>query len=160
MNLLRRRTGKNKEHWKEIESVAKTGIYSGHVPADEFFCSFSNYGQNQVLIIPKKNLICNIGVGSDAEHGDSLRRLPKAIRQVYYMQTYEIEFPLKHTNYVIPDEYYEKERNKILGVGHPLRSFYRKIERIFLVLLDFDFVYLVKKIKLKLQVKAGNIVEK
>lgn len=160
MDLLQKRTGKNKEHWSEIYSVAKNGIYAGHVPADEFFCSFSNYGQNQVLIIPKKNLICNIGVGDDAEHGDLLRRLPKAIRQVYHMQTYELEFPLKHAKYVIPDEDYEKERNRILGVGHPMISFFRKIERVLLVLSDGDFKYIIKKIKLRVQIKEGNIVEK
>lgn len=160
MNLLKKRTGKNKEHWKEIESVAKYGTYSGHVPADEFFFSFSNYGQNQVLIIPKKNLICNIGVGNDAEHGDSLKRLPRSIRQVYHMQTYEMEFPLKHAKYVIPDIEYEKERNKILGVGHPGICFLRKIERTLLVLGDLDFKYILKKINLKLQIKAGNVVEK
>lgn len=160
MDLLKRKTGRNKEHWKEIDSVAKYGTYSGHVPADEFFFTFSNYGQNQVLIIPKKNLICNIGVGSDAEHGDSLKRLPKAIRQIYHMRTYELEFPLKHAKYMIPDEKYEKERNKILGVGHPFIRFLRKLERTWLVIYDLDLKYVIKKIRLIQQKKSGKIVEK
>lgn len=160
MNLLVQRTKEYKIHWKEIESVARTGGYSGHVAGDEFYLSFSNYAQNQVVIIPKKNLICNIGYGDDAEHGDSLKRLPKAIRQVYNMPTYELEFPLKHAHYVIPDENYAKKRNRILGFGHPILCFFRKIERGFLVLREGDFSYFLSKIGLIMKKKLGNFVEK
>lgn len=160
MKLLKKRTGKNKVHWKEFNDVALYGKYDGHVPADEFFCSFAVYGQNQLLIIPRKNLICNIGVGNDAEHGDSLKRLPKVIRQVYHMEAYELEFPLKHAKYLIPDEDYEKKRNYILGVGHPVLCFFRKIERTLLILGDNDWKYLLNKIEKKLRIKAGKIVEK
>lgn len=160
MEQLKKKTGKCKVHWKEIESVARTGVYDGHVPADEFFCSFACYGQNQLMIIPKKNLLCNVGVGSDAEHGDTLKRLPRAARQFYYKETYELEFPLKHAKYVIPDEHYEEVRKRILGVGHPALVFFRKIERLLLVLADFDFAYVAKKIKKKIQIKSGKLVEK
>ena len=160
MNLLDQRTRKFKDNKKEIHSVAKTGTYSGHVAGDEFYMSFANYAHNQVMIIPKKNLICNIGFGDDAEHGDSLRRLPRAIRQVYNMPTYELEFPLKHAQYVIPDESYEKKRNRILGVGHPVLSLYRKIERGFLVLKEGDFRYLLKKIQLMMRRRLEDTVEK
>ena len=160
MNLLKKRTGKNREHWNEIDDVAKTGIYAGHVPADEFFCSFANYGQNQLMIIPKRNLICNVGVGSDAEHGDSLKRLPKAIQRLFYMEAYEMEFPMKHARYVIPDEEYEEERKKNLGIGHPFLAFFRRIERLLLVLADNDWKYVMKKIKKNLKIKSGKLVEK
>ena len=50
------------------------------------------------------------------------------------MKTYEIEFPLKHPHYVIPDESYFKAEKKILAINHPVRAFFRKFERAFLVL--------------------------
>lgn len=159
MDLLAQRTREYKDHWKEIESVARTGGYSGHVAGDEFYLSFSNYAQNQLVIIPKKNLICNIGYGDNAEHGDSLKRLPKAIRRVYNMPTYELEFPLKHARYIIPDENYAKERNRILGQGHPVLYILRKMERGFLVLREGDLKYLFKKIGLMINKRMGKFTE-
>lgn len=36
------------------------------------------------------------------------------------MKIYELKFLLQHPEYVIPDEAFEKERNRILALDHPL----------------------------------------
>ena len=53
-----------------------------------------------------------------------------------------------------------QERNKILGVGHPIRAFFRRFERLILVLADNDWKYVVKKVKKNMKIKSGKLVEK
>lgn len=113
----------------------------------EYFMDLNMYSQNQLLIIPKKNMIYSMGASSEANGADTLDRLPPAIRKMYLMETYELEFPLRHPNFVIPDAEYEKKRNRIVGKNHPIISFKRKLERGLLVLKAGDFKYLWKKMR-------------
>jgi hypothetical protein len=58
--------------------------------------------QSKLNIIPKYNLISNIGIGEETTHTvSSLNQMPKKIRKIYYQKTYDLEFPLKHPKYVI-----------------------------------------------------------
>lgn len=144
--LLEKMTEHRPAHRKQLRLVADYGMYDGHVPGDEFYMNFSVYAYHQVMIIPKYNLISNIGCDEHASHGDSLDRLPRGIRRVFNMKTYELRFPLKHPQYLIPDVDYENERNKIMVLDHPVRAFGRNLERVFLIAKSGDFSYLKKKI--------------
>jgi len=110
------------------------------------------YSQNRLQIIPKKNLISNIGCSKDATHGDELKLLPKGLRRIFNMKTYELEFPLKHAKYVIPDIDYENKRNKIMGYNAPIVYFFRKIEIVCLRLIYGDF----DGIKLAIERRIGH----
>lgn len=145
-NLLKKTTHGHPAHWKQFKDIAKYGEYDGHIPADEFYMNSAVYSQHQVFIIPKKNMTSNIGCQSNASHGDSLDRLPKGIRRVFNMKTYEINFPLIHPRYIIPDITYENKRNRIMALDHPLVSIYRKMERGFRVLLKGDLKTLRNKL--------------
>ncbi len=126
LDLLRQRTRHNDTFWKKIMGYTKDERYDGHIPGGEFYVEFAMYGHNQLQIIPKKNMICNIGCTEDAAHSLSLNRLPKGIRRVFNMETYELDFPLKHAKYVIPDIEYEKKRNRIMAYNHPVISYIRR----------------------------------
>ena len=69
---------------------------------------------NQISILPTKNLITNIGLTNDSTHGtNNLRKLPKRTQAYFFIPTYEYEFPLKHPQYVIEDRmYYEIKEKK------------------------------------------------
>lgn len=153
MKLLRQRTKHNKIFRGRYEAYAKQQYYEGHLAAAEFYYEFGMYGHNQLQIIPKKNLISNIGCTPDSAHSDDLKSLPKGIQRVFNMETHEMEFPLKHAKYVIPDVFYEKKRNKIMGYNCPWISFYRKIERFFRGIcykgIRFTFKRCLKKFKKK-----------
>lgn len=157
MKLLKQRTKKNKTFWKRIQAYSKSQYYEGHIAGDEFFIEFGMYGQNQLQIIPKYNLISNIGCGADAAHSHELRLLPRGIRKVFNMKTYEIEFPLKHNDYVIPDLYYEKKRNRIMAYNNSVVSFWRSIEYCLYRMFRDDFFYPFKRIAQKLK---GDKIEK
>ena len=65
---------------------------------------------NRINIVPKYNMISNVGVGSETTHGgDDIRKYPKKIRNLMYKKTYEIEFPLKHPKYVMRNRDFEKK---------------------------------------------------
>ena len=71
---------------------------------------------NQLSIIPKKNMVSNIGVGGDksSHYGESVKLLPRRKQQIMFMQTYEMEFPLVHPQNIIRDYSYEKKVGKIM----------------------------------------------
>lgn len=133
LKLLRQRTKHNGMAWRRLNGYLKGEKYEGHVPGSEFWFEFDMYGQNRLQIIPKVNMISNIGAADTSEHAAELCLLPKGIRKVFNMSTYEMEMPLIHTNYVIPDVEYERKRNRIMGYNYPLIIIYRKIERFLLL---------------------------
>lgn len=80
-------------------------------------------------IVPKKNLISNIGISENSTHSaNSLDKHPKGLRRVFFMKTHNVEFPLSHPKYVIEDVAYGRIILRILGVNHPLVRRYRRIE--------------------------------
>ena len=65
---------------------------------------------NRLNIVPKYNMITNIGVGEETTHGATdLRLLPKRVAKLFYMERYEINFPLRHPKYMMPDYIFEKK---------------------------------------------------
>lgn len=122
MGLLRQRMRHNRIMWKRTQAYAQQAYYEGHAPGGEFYTEFAMYGQNQLQIIPRVNMISNIGCTEDSEHAAALENLDPWIRRVFNMQTHEMEFPMKHARYVIPDVEYEKKRNKVMGYNDPLRA--------------------------------------
>ena len=148
MKLLEQRTAKNRFFWKQrILGYKKDKTYNGHIAGDEFFVGLAMYLHNQVQIIPKYNMISNIGCSEDAAHSNSIKLLPHGIRQVFFSKTYELNFPLKHPKYVIPDIEYEKKRNRIMAHNHPMISCFRKVESFCLMVRYGKIKQAVKKTK-------------
>lgn len=147
MSLIKELTKNHPSHWRQFISISKYGEYDGHIPADEFYMNAAVYAHHQVFIVPKKNLTSNIGCQSSAEHGDSLDRLPKGIRRVFNMKTYEMEFPLKEPSFIIPDVLYEEKRNMIMALDHSFVRRYRKVQRGYLVLKKDGIKRVISKIK-------------
>lgn len=95
---------------------------------------------SRLNIVPCKNLISNIGNDGESTHGGAtLNCLPKGIRRIFNMKTYEYEFPLKHQKYVIEDVEFRNKLYRVMGVGHPFVIFYRKIESAILRLKHGQF---------------------
>lgn len=112
----------------------------------------SMFLNHRLNIVPSKNLISNIGITENATHSVSkLSMLPKSIRKIFFMKTYEYTFPLKHPPYVIDDVEFRKRIHRIMGKGHPMIKLYRKMESIVLRLKHKDFKGLIKSFRLKLK---------
>ncbi len=149
MDLLKEQTKRDKTCWKRINSVGSKGMYNGHTPGGEFYHDFDSYALHRLQIIPTKNMISNIGSTANATNADSLNQLPKGIRSVFNSPVYEIEFPLRHPAYIIPDMEFAKKRNRILAYGHPFIRKYRTLVRGIKKLLKGDINYIFLKIKYK-----------
>lgn len=108
---------------------------------------------SKLNIIPTQNLISNIGIGADGTHAlDSMDKLPKGIRKVLFMKTYELEFPLKHPKYVLEDVAYKKKLDRIMGKGYPMVQFYRLTESIMYRIKKGDFASIIKGLKRRLKI--------
>lgn len=88
------------------------------------------YFQSGLTIVPQKNLTSNIGLTPDSGHAvATIKKIPKGLQRVFFMETPKLEFPLKHPKYVIEDNTYGKEVIKILGI-YGIRKVTRRLEGI------------------------------
>lgn len=105
--------------------------YEGILGSNEFL-------QHRLNIVPSKNLVANIGVVANATHStDSVFKLPRHTRRIFYKDTYEYDFPLKHPKYVIEDIGYTDKvwgRNNMLS---KLLRVCRKGEALLYMLIPF-----------------------
>ena len=70
--------------------------------------------QGLLNIVPTKNMICNIGVTENATHSTAnILDLPRAVRKIFNMKVYELNFPIRHPKYISNDRKFRKkvERN-------------------------------------------------
>lgn len=151
MNLLLKNAKKSHGLADQIVGYAKGELVNGHSPGGEFWYGLFVYSHNQLFVSPRKNMISNIGCTEDGAHATEYKKLPKGIRRVFNMETYELDHQIKHTNYVIPDYDYEKYVDRVMGWNHPFIAFYRKIEGVLRRLYYGDgkimFKKLIRKIK-------------
>jgi hypothetical protein len=106
--------------------------------------------QHQINIVPKYNMISNIGMSEDGANSvSSLRFMPKGLRQLYYMKTYDYKFPLQHPKYVVNDLDFKKKLDRLMGDGYPLVQLYRKIESTIYRVFGGDIKKILKKNKTK-----------
>ncbi len=83
------------------------------------------YLNSQLVVVPTRNLVRNIGVSGASTHtSDSLNKIPKGLQRIFQIPTFEYQFPLKHPKYIISDTRYDRLVWKIMG-----NSFHQKIYR-------------------------------
>lgn len=78
---------------------------------------FGLYGYlgSRLNIVPKYNLISNIGLTKDSTHAaDSVTKLVKRIRVVFFAKIYKMPNELKHPQYVLDDQIYMRKQSKIM----------------------------------------------
>lgn len=89
-----------------------------------------SYLENRINIVPKYNMISNIGLTADSVHSSAnLRKIPKALQVVYFAKRYNIEFPLNHPKHLLDDRYYKYQQDFIMNPTG-IRKFARRIEAI------------------------------
>lgn len=97
--------------------VIRQGILKGVSPTF-WSLHFGLYGYlgSRLNIVPKYNLISNIGLTGDSVHAtDSVNKLVKRIRVVFFSKIYEMPNKLRHPKYIIDDQIYMKKQNVIMN---------------------------------------------
>lgn len=97
-------------------------------------CMFNN----QLAIIPKRNMVSNIGLTTNSTHSNTQKKyLPKATARLFEMPTYEIDDPIIHPKHMLVNQSYLRKVYLIMGIGHPFVCLYRR------------FIYILKRIFIK-----------
>lgn len=117
---------------KRIEACVADPEFQGHIPHVEFYKNFLRFSQNQIYIVPTKNLVSNIGASVNAVHSaDDIRKLPKTTQKLFNSKIYDYTFPLREPEFMIRDLDYEKQVNYMLAWNQPLLKNLRRIEALF-----------------------------
>lgn len=159
MKILKDSTKHNRDFWKRVVGYSKNEYYDGHSASTEFFIELGVYGFNQLQIIPKYNLISNMGHGGDSVHMNDLNLMAKGIRKVFDMPVYEMDKELKHPIVMIPDEEYERKRNRIMAYNTPLVKYYRWIETGFYLMKSGNFNQILRRFKRR-YFQSNKLIEK
>ena len=122
-------------HWETVESYAR----------------FMNH---QLCIIPSVNLVQNVGLGENSTHSNlSLQDIPSALREIYYCKGNEIDFPLKHPEYVFENVVYRQRFLEQTGRNNKCKAFTLRVKGILLRIKNGHGKSIVKGIKRRLKIK-------
>ena len=90
---------------------------------------FAEFTQNMLAIVPRKNQICNVGVGENSTHAKKLKstRYVK-YKNIVFIPTYRLAFPLRHPGFCACDMDYHRLVYKC-AQGNLMKRIARKIKR-------------------------------
>lgn len=116
------------KNWQRARQSAKNGEKLSYWDNQ---WGFVKYVQSMLVIVPKNNLISNIGGGAASTHAQSLKNTSfQKYKNFIHIPVHEVVFPLRHPEYVICDTEYDALVYKIMA-GNPVRrtlaKAYRKI---------------------------------
>lgn len=81
----------------------------------EFIVGAHTLLQSSLVIYPRKNMICNVGIGSNSTHApESIDMIDPTTKKLFLSKTYDCNFPLKAPRYMISDERYTELCKKYL----------------------------------------------
>ena len=110
--------------WKKYESL-KSG---DKLTSWSYQRGINAYLHHGLTIVPHKNLITNIGLTEDSVHAvNSIKKIPKALQKIFFMETFNLDFPLKHPKYIIQDVDFDRKINKMMNPNIFVKSL-RRIE--------------------------------
>ncbi len=93
------------EKWKKTHRLVQSGEKISYW---DFQWGFVKYAFHQLTIVPKYNLITNIGVGEDATHGMKHFNKHRRYHDYNYMPTRALEKPLVHPQHMLCDVDYDR----------------------------------------------------
>lgn len=73
------------------------------------------YLNSSLIIVPRVNLISNIGLTDDSVHAvNSIRKIPKRKQRLFFMDVEKMQFPLSHPKYVVQDVMFDKKVTNLM----------------------------------------------
>ena len=91
--------------WKKTNDLVKQNTKLSYWDVQ---WGFVKYSQNQLVIVPKYNLISNIGVGADSTHARGVGVDHKKYYDYNNMPVKALDFPLVHPNHMLCDTEYDQ----------------------------------------------------
>lgn len=107
---------------------------SERIPYWEHIVGAQTLLNSGLVIYPRENMIKNIGLSENSTHApDNISKLPRYVQEYFNRASYEIQFPLKHPEYILEDRIFLElclRKTK----GNFLTRIVRLIERVFVKL--------------------------
>lgn len=136
---------------RRIEKYEKDLLWQGHIPHVEIYKNLFRIIDNQICIVPSKNLVKNIGLSGDSTHtADDIRKIPHSKHHIYTTPVYDLDFPLLHPKCVIDDVDYNNRINYLTAWNRPFLQFLRRLESLVRHLIFGDIKRIITKFKLVL----------
>ncbi len=135
------------DKWYEVAHAHK----KKGVPYWETVLGMSALLNSRLVIIPKKNMVCDIGLTENATHTHSHAEcLPKEFRNMFNMKAYDVEFPMNEPKHIVADMNYMYKLTLINGIGHPFIKFKRKVTYLVKCIRYGKFQLILASLKRKL----------
>lgn len=90
---------------------------------------FLKFAQNYLTVVPKTNLITNIGAGFGATHTSDLKAKKWKQGEILFMPSVDLKFPLICPEFVCCDISYDKKVYKILYKRNIFKKVFGKLKR-------------------------------
>lgn len=108
----------------------------------EYYESIRNANQftnAQFNIVPSKNMTCNIGIDIESTHSQANPyAICRWLRSRLFAETYEIDFPINHPQFVVEDVIYQDKYRKVTRGTFIQRFFHlRRIEGVLYKIFPF-----------------------
>lgn len=87
---------------------------------------------NGLAVMPVRNMVRNIGAMADSTHFSSLPTMPRRLRRMFTMPSYDVKFPVSHPAHVMEYMPYKETYYRIQGWNHPLIKISRSFEELWL----------------------------
>ncbi len=98
-----------------------------------------------LAIVPRVNMIRNVGLTADATHtASSLATTPRGFRRFFELRPADLPFPLKHPKYIIENTAYKDRYYVTNAWNHPWIKAARSFEELWLNLKAGNFKYISK----------------
>ena len=118
---------------------------------------------NGLAIVPRKNMINNLGATADSTHfGGSLQTMPRGYRRIFTMQRFELPttgdggFIINHPPYVVEHVVYRHRAYRIMGWMNPMIKVERSFEELFLNLRYGNFRFILTAIRNRIRKWLGK----
>ena len=121
---------------------------------------------NGLAIVPRKNMINNLGATADSTHfGGSLQTMPRGYRRIFTMRRYELsEFSSSkgesegvfHPPYVVEHVAYRHRAYRIMGWMSPMVKVGRSFEELFLNLRYGNFRFILTSVRRRIAKWMGR----
>lgn len=148
-----------KAHGEREEMVKKLRKHkeAGNPIYETVYWSY-NMLHSGLTIVPTRNMIQNTAVSEESAHFQSaMKTLPKRMQQLLTMPSYEMEFPLRHPQYVIENVEYKQHVYRIMAWGHPWIKIGRSMEELWRNLRYGNFKAIWNAIVFRVKKNTGHI---
>ena len=111
---------------------------------------------NGLAIMPTRNMINNVGATTDSTHFSALNTMPSRLRRIFTMKRFDVDFPLKHPQYVMEYMPYKDHFYRAQGWNHAWIKICRSFEELALNLRYGNFGTIIQAFRKRVMKLMGK----